>query len=83
MGAVLAIRGALPGPLFTTDRGQYLTLEHFARLLSKTLLAAGVFDKHYTNHSFGIGAATTAKEAGISDVHKDAWRHLSTVRSHS
>ena len=67
--AFLAIRGALPGPLFTTDNGQYLTRERFAGLLSKTLLAAGVSDKGYTTHSFHIGAATTAKEAGISDVH--------------
>ena len=34
-----------------------------------TLQAAGAPDKGYTTHSFRIGAAMTANEAGTSDVH--------------
>ena len=67
--AYLTIRGALLGPLFILVSRQALTRERFAGLLSKTLLAAGIADKGYNTHSFHIGAATTAKEAGISDVH--------------
>ena len=65
----LAIRGARPGPLFVLEDGTYLTRQRFAALLSGTLLQAGISDRRYTTHSFRIGAATTAKDSGISDVH--------------
>ena len=65
----LAIRGARPGPLFIQTDGAYLTRQHFSSLLTSTLHSAGIEDKRYTTHSFRIGAATSAKEAGISDVH--------------
>ena len=65
----LAIRGARIGPLFVLEDGSYLTRQRFATMVSSTLKHAGVNDKLYTTHSFRIGAATTAKEAGVSDVH--------------
>ena len=65
----LAIRGAGYGPLFILASGAYLTRRSFASLLSETLQEAGVDSKGYNTHSFRIGAATTAKEKGISDVH--------------
>ena len=65
----LAIRGAKPGPLFVLEDGTYLTRQRFAALLLSTLLQAGISDRCYTTHSFRIGAATTAKDSGISDVH--------------
>ena len=65
----LAIRGAGYGPLFILASGAYLTRRSFASLLSETLQEAGVVSKGYNTHSFRIGAATTAKEKGISDVH--------------
>ena len=65
----LAIRGAKPGPLFVLEDGTYLTRQRFAALLSRTPLQAGISDRRYTTHSFRIGAATTAKDSGISDVH--------------
>ena len=65
----LALRGASHGPLFIKDNGTYLTRQHFAALLSETLQRAGVNSTGYNTHSFRIGAATTAKENGISDAH--------------
>ena len=72
----LAIRGAKPGPLFILKDGTYLTRQRFAALLSHTLLQAGISDKRYTTHSFRIGAATSAKDSGISDVHVKMLGHL-------
>ena len=57
------------GPLLILANGSYLTRRHFASLLSETLQKAGVDSTGYNTHSFRIGAATTAKEKGISDVH--------------
>ena len=51
------------------EDGSYLTRPRFAAMISATLQQAGIDDKHYATHSFRIGAATTAKDAGISDVH--------------
>ena len=65
----LVIRGAKPGPLFVFADGLYLTRQRFASLVTSTLQRAGIDDKRYNTHSFRIGAATTAKEAGISDIH--------------
>ena len=49
--------------------GTYLTRRLFAMSLANSLQEAGVDSKGYNTHSFRIGAATTAKEKGISDVH--------------
>ena len=65
----LAMRGPCYGPLFIMAKGSYLTRQLFASLLTDTLHQAGIDNKEYTTHSFRIGAATTAKEMGISDVH--------------
>ena len=65
----LAIRGARPGPLFMLKDGSYLTRQRFANMISTTLQQAGIDDKLYATHSIRIGAATTVKEAGVSDVH--------------
>ena len=67
--AYLATRDAIPGPLFKLANTQGLTRQEFLARLTRTLTAAGVPVKGYTTHSFRIGAATTAKEAGVSDVH--------------
>ena len=65
----LALRGAGYGPLFIKDNGVYLTRHQFSSLLNEILQRAGVNSAGYNTHSFRIGAATTAKENGISDVH--------------
>ena len=65
----LAIRGSAPGSLFILESGAHLTRAHFKSLLSATLKSAGLDDSQYNTHSFRIGAATSAKAVGISDVH--------------
>lgn len=65
----LAARGAKHGPLFILDDGTFLTQQKFAAMVTLTLRRAGIDDKQYATHSFRIGAAMTAKGAGISDVH--------------
>ena len=65
----LAIRGKAPGSLFISESGTSLTRAHFKTLLSATLKKAGLDDSKYNTHSFRIGAATSAKAVGISDVH--------------
>ena len=64
----LAKRGAQYGPLFLTADGTYLTRGIFSARLANTLREAGIDSKGYNTHSFHIGAATTAKERGVSDI---------------
>ena len=65
----LAVRGSTEGPLFITEEGSPLTRHRFNTELSSILHAAGLETTHYNTHSFRIGAATSAKQAGISDLH--------------
>ena len=65
----LVARGSTPGPLFSFEDGRPLTRTQFRTLLSATLKLAGRDDSLYNTHSFRIGAATSAKMAGISDIH--------------
>ena len=64
----LIIRATQPGPLFVFSDGSYLTRQRFTSSITSTLQRAGINDKQYNTHSFRIGAVTTAKEAGVSDV---------------
>ena len=63
----LAVRGNEQGALFILEDRTLLTRQKFAARLTATLSEAGINDKRYATHSFRIGAATTAKEAGIDD----------------
>ena len=65
----LALRGTKPGPLFITQDNKFLTRQLFSAALSKVLKATGLDSCKYNTHSFRIGAATSGKQAGISDVH--------------
>ena len=65
----LAVCGSTEGPLFITEEGSPLTKHHISTELSSILHAAGLETTHYDTHSFCIGAATSAKQAGISDLH--------------
>ena len=71
----LALRGASAGPLFILSDGSFLTRKKFAALVLNTLKQVGVEDAQYNTHSFRIGAATTVKDAGISDVHIKMLEH--------
>ena len=48
---------------------QYLTPPLFRVSLFYILKSIGISTKEYNTHSFRIGAATSAKAAGISDVY--------------
>jgi len=62
---------------------QYLTPHLFRSLLFDILNDIGLATDKYNTHSFRIGAATSAKTAGISDLHikmlgrwqSDAYQH--------
>ena len=65
----LAIRGSALGALFLSECNAPLTRAQFKTLLSTTLKKAGLDDSQYNTHSFRIGAAISAKAAGISDTY--------------
>ena len=65
--AYLDVRGAQPGPLFITDQGNPLTRHHFSSALTAILTNIGLPVQNFNTHSFRIGAATSAKQANISD----------------
>ena len=64
----LNMRGAEEGPLFQLSGGQPLTRSYFLVNLRKALAKSGLDESHYAGHSFRIGAATAALQAGISDA---------------
>ena len=63
----IAIRPSVAGPLFVFKDGSYLTREKLVSWVRRTLNAAGMETKGFSGHSFRIGAATTAAQAGIED----------------
>ena len=65
----LVLRGKKDGLLFITAKGASLTRQYFSRALSTILKHIGLDDQQYNTHSFRIGAATSAKAAGVSDTH--------------
>ena len=65
----LAIRGSKHGPLFIMANKHYLTPTLFRTSLHQILKSSGLSTQEYNTHSFRIGAATSAKAAGISDLH--------------
>ena len=66
--AYLAILPPSPGPLFILRDGSYLTRDRLVTRLRAGLLQAGIDASRFTGHSFRIGAATTAAQAGIEDA---------------
>jgi len=67
--AYLAIRGSQPGALFITENGSILTCHCFSSALTALLADIGLPVNNFNTHSFRIGAATSAKQANISDIH--------------
>ncbi len=80
VAAVLAYvvwRGCRPGPLFLFADGRCLTRVRFVAALRLALREAGVDASLYADHSFRIGAATTASTCSIQDSLKQTlgrWR---------
>jgi len=68
----LAIRGGTPGPLFTLPNNQSLTRATFTTALNKAFQELHIDPCQFSTHSFRIGAATSAKCAGISNTHLKA-----------
>ena len=69
VNAVLAFlhrRGCGLGPLFIRENGQPLTRELLSTWLKRILGSAGV-QCNFSSHSFRIGAATAAAQAGVPD----------------
>ena len=62
----LSVRQAGSGPLFTCQDGSPLAKDVFVRAVRLALLQAGVDCSKYSGHSFRIGAATAAAQAGVS-----------------
>ena len=62
-----AYRPPIPGPLFIFSDGSPLSRSSLISCLKQALSTAGVDDSGFSGHSFRIGAATIAAEAGFSD----------------
>ena len=65
--AYFAICPQAPGPLFVFKDGSYFTREHLVAHLRLGLRQAGSEADRYSSHSFRIGVATTAAQAGMKD----------------
>ena len=68
----LARRGSTPGPLFLFSDKKWLTRGTFSTALNSALEELQMDPSKYNTHSFRIGAATSAKQAGVSDSHLKA-----------
>ncbi len=67
IGFMVAI-GRRQGPLFQYVSGKPLTQAGFVAELKAALVKKGVCSEGYSGHSFRIGAATMAAEAGVGDA---------------
>ena len=65
--AYMAIRGHNPGPFFLTRQGKPLTKPRFIVEVRRGLAKAGLDQATFAGHSFRIGAATAAAQAGVPD----------------
>lgn len=65
--AYLAVRGSKAGFLFHFADGRLLTKALFVTKVREALFRAGLKADNYAEHSFRIGAATTAAMNGIDD----------------
>ena len=65
--AFMAVRPAVKGPLFVFANGTRLTRDRLVEAVCRALQQAGIPTAGYSGHSFRIGAATSAAEAGLQD----------------
>lgn len=63
----LSLRGSGPGPLFRLADGSPVSRTIFIDKLSMAIKYCGLDPSRYKGHSFRIGAASYAAEAGMSD----------------
>ena len=64
----LNARGGKAGPLFILQGGAPLTRSSFVTRVQAALIAASLPGKEFNGHSFRIGAATTANQAGVPET---------------
>ena len=76
----IAMHGGTPGPLFLLPNNQSLTGTSFRSALNKTFQELNLDYYQFNTHSFRIGAATSAKWAGVSDSH---FKALGRWKSHA
>ena len=63
----LALRGQQAGPLFLFQDGRTLSKERLMAYVHQALTAQGFDHAGITGHSFRVGAATAAAQAGLED----------------
>ena len=63
----LSLRGSMPGPLFCLADGSPVSRAIFNDKLSMAIKYCGLDPSRYKGHSFRIGAASYAADAGMSD----------------
>ena len=63
----MSIRGSDPGPFFKFSNGQPLTKAKFTQHVRDALQVLGLPYNEFAGHSFRIGAATAAAQAGVED----------------
>ena len=63
----IELRGPAPSPFFRFHDGSPLTKSAFVERVRRALSSVGYQPGAYAGHSFRIGAATAALEAGIED----------------
>ena len=64
----LSLRGNRPGPLFRLADGSPVSRDIFIDELSMAIKYCGLDPSRYKGHSFRIGAASYAADAGMSDA---------------
>ena len=69
IAAYLAAQSSRPGPLFVLPDNKMLTPQMSSSILDNLLIKLNLDATQFNTHSFRIGGATCAKEAGISDLH--------------
>lgn len=67
VAAYMIARGSSPGPFFLDQNKRPLAKPRFIAELKKALSAAGLDQASFAGHSFRIGAATAASQAGLAD----------------
>ena len=61
-------RGGAPGPLFINEDHSPLCRRKLVSCIQHTLTTAGLQGAEFNGHSFHIGAATSASQAGVAET---------------
>ena len=64
----LTVRGGQGGALFINKDGSPMRRRQFVLDVQKALQQAGFIGRHFNSHSFRIGAATSASQAGVPET---------------